>query len=236
MNYTFTLDIPKTLRNVKLKQWVKFLDIYEKNKDNESDEFINKKLLEIFCGVSLKELYKIPVSSFDSVIEHLYKILNSNTSLVNTFKMKGTDGVEVEFGFIPNLDKMTYGEWEDLENYIFDNKNMHRAMAVLYRPLVWQLGGKYRIHEYQGTDFYAEVMKDMPIDIALGAKVFFYRLVKKLGDYTIASTLKEYQMEQETTSKGVSAKNGEVIKQYLNLQKEMSEELTKLQHSHYINA
>lgn len=236
MNYTFTLDIPKTLRNVKLKQWVKFLDIYEKNKDNESDEFINKKLLEIFCGVSLKELYKIPVSSFDSVIEHLYKILNSNTPLVNTFKMKGTDGVEVEFGFIPNLDKMTYGEWEDLENYIFDNKNMHRAMAVLYRPLVWQLGGKYRIHEYQGTDFYAEVMKDMPIDIALGAKVFFYRLVKKLGDYTIASTLKEYQMEQETTSKGVSAKNGEVIKQYLNLQKEMSEELTKLQHSHYINA
>ena len=235
MNYTFTLDIPKTLRNVKLKQWVKFLDIYEKNKDNESDEFINKKLLEIFCGVSLKELYKIPVSSFDSVIEHLYKILNSNTPLVNTFKMKGTDGVEVEFGFIPNLDKMTYGEWEDLENYIFDNKNMHRAMAVLYRPLVWQLGGKYRIHEYQGTDFYAEVMKDMPIDIALGAKVFFYRLVKKLGDYTIASTLKEYQMEQETTSKGVSAKNGEVIKQYLNLQKEMSEELTKLQHSHYIN-
>lgn len=235
MNYTFTLDIPKTLRNVKLKQWVKFLDIYEKNKDNESDEFINKKLLEIFCGVSLKELYKIPVSSFDSVIEHLYKILNSNTPLVNTFKMKGTDGVEVEFGFIPNLDKMTYGEWEDLENYIFDNKNMHRAMAVLYRPLVWQLGGKYRIHEYQGTDFYAEVMKDMPIDIALGAKVFFYRLVKKLGDYTIASTLKEYQMEQENTSKGVSAKNGEVIKQYLNLQKEMSEELTKLQHSHYIN-
>lgn len=235
MNYTFTLDIPKTLRNVKLKQWVKFLDIYEKNKDNESDEFINKKLLEIFCGVSLKELYKIPVSSFDSVIEHLYKILNSNTPLVNTFKMKGTDGVEVEFGFIPNLDKMTYGEWEDLENYIFDNKNMHRAMAVLYRPLVWQLGGKYRIHEYQGTDFYAEVMKDMPIDIALGAKVFFYRLVKKLGDYTIASTLKEYQMEQETTSKGVSAKNGEVIKQYLNLQKEMSEELTKLQHSHYTN-
>lgn len=109
-------------------------------------------------------------------------------------------------------------------------------MAVLYRPLVWQLGGKYRIHEYQGTDFYAEVMKDMPIDIALGAKVFFYRLVKKLGDYTIASTLKEYQMEQETTSKGVSAKNGEVIKQYLSLQKEMSEELTKLQHSHYINA
>jgi len=236
MNYTFTLDIPKTLRNVKLKQWVKFLDIYEKNKDNESDEFINKKLLEIFCGVSLKELYKIPVSSFDSVIEHLYKILNSKTPLVNTFKMKGTDGVEVEFGFIPNLDKMTYGEWEDLENYIFDNKNMHRAMAVLYRPLVWQLGGKYRIHEYQGTDFYAEVMKDMPIDIALGAKVFFYRLVKKLGDYTIASTLKEYQMEQETTSKGVSAKNGEVIKQYLSLQKEMSEELTKLQHSHYINA
>ena len=69
------------------------------------------------------------------------------------------------------------------------------------------------------------------IDIALGAKVFFYRLVKKLGDYTIASTLKEYQKEKEGNSEQISEENGKAIKQYLSLQKEMSEELMKLQHS-----
>ena len=197
MNYNFELNVSKNLRGIKIREWVKFIDVYEKNKDNESSEFLNKKMIEIFCGVNLKELYKIPVSSFDGVVNHLYKVLNTESELTNTFKMVGTDGVEVEFGLIPNLDKMSYGEWEDLENYIWDNKNIHRAMAVLYRPLIYQIGGKYRIHEYQGTDEYAEMMRDMPIDIALAARVFFYRLVKKLGDYTMDSILKQYQKEKE---------------------------------------
>lgn len=237
MDNGFNLSIPKTLRGVKLHQWVKFMEVYEKNKDNESSEFLDKKMIEILCGVSLKDLALIPIASFDTVLAHLYEILNTSVDLVSTFKMKGSDGVEVEFGIIPNLDKMTYGEWEDLENYIFDQKNLHRAMAVLYRPLVYQIGGKYRVHPYKGTEFYADLMKEMPVDIALGARVFFYRLVKKLGNYTMDSILKQYQQEQKegSHSSNLSEKNGEDIKRYLLLQKEMSEELTKLQNSHFIN-
>jgi len=237
MDNGFNLSIPKTLRGVKLHQWVKFMEVYEKNKDNESSEFLDKKMIEILCGVNLKDLALIPIASFDTVLAHLYEILNTSVDLVNTFKMVGSDGVEVEFGIIPNLDKMTYGEWEDLENYIFDQKNLHRAMAVLYRPLVYQIGGKYRVHPYQGTEFYADLMKEMPVDIALGARVFFYRLVKKLGNYTMDSILKQYQQEQKEgkDSHKHSEKNGEDIKRYLHLQKEMSEELTKLQNSHFIN-
>ena len=235
MSYNFDLNVPKTLRGVKLKDWVKFVDIYNKNKDNDSDEFLNKKMLEIFCGVSLKSLHELPVSSFGSIISHLYSVLGSKTPLVNRFKMKGVDGEEVEFGFIPNLDKMTYGEWEDLENYIWDDKNMHRAMAVLYRPLVWQLGGKYRIHQYEGTDFYAEVMKDMPVDIALGAKVFFYRLAIKLGTYTMDYTLKEYLKKEGVSSLEHLEKNGKDIKEYMSSHKEMLVELEKLQNFQFIS-
>ena len=79
-------------------------------------------------------------------------------------------------------------------------------------------------------------MKEMPIDVALGARVFFYRLVKKLGDYTMDSILKQYQTEKENSSEVVSEENGKVIQQYLSLRKEMSEELMKLQHSPFINA
>ena len=182
MDNGFNLSIPKTLRGVKLHQWVKFMEVYEKNKDNESSEFLDKKMIEILCEVSLKDLSLIPIASFDTVLAHLYDVLNTEVDLVNTFKMKGSDGVEVEFGIIPNLDKMTYGEWEDLENYIFDQKNIHRAMAVLYRPLIYQIGGKYRVHPYQGTDFYADLMKEMPVDIALGARVFFLSFSEKIRE------------------------------------------------------
>jgi len=237
MDNGFNLNIPKSLRGVKLHQWVKFMEVYEKNKDNETSEFLDKKMIELLCGVSLKDLALIPIASFDTVLAHLYEVLNTEVDLVSTFKMKGSDGVEVEFGFVPNLDKMTYGEWEDLENYIWDNKTIHRAMAVLYRPLVYQIGGKYRIHPYQGTEFYADLMKEMPVDIALGARVFFYRLVKKSGSYTMDFILKQYQQEQKEVKDSYShlEKNGEDIKRYMLLQKEMSEELTKLQNSHFIN-
>ena len=52
--------------------------------------------------VSLKDLSLIPIASFDTVLAHLYDVLNTEVDLVNTFKMKGSDGVEVEFGIIPN--------------------------------------------------------------------------------------------------------------------------------------
>ena len=133
--------------------------------------------------------------------------------------MRGLDDVEVEFGFIPNLDKMSYGEWEDLESYIHNPKDLHKAMAVLYRPIAFKRGDRYKIHEYRGSDTYSDVMKDMPTDVALGAKVFFYRLAKKLGDYTMVSILKELKKDGQTNSGEGSEKNGEVIKQYLNLQK-----------------
>jgi len=235
MNHSLELKIPKTLNNIRLHQWVKFLDIYEKNKDSESEEFLNKKVLEIFCGVSLKEIYKIPISSFDAVLSHIYNLLNSNTPLIRTFKLKGVDDVEVEFGFIPNLDKMSYGEWEDLENYIQEPKNLHKAMAVLYRPIAFKKKDRYLIHEYKGSEEYSEVMKDIPIDVALGAKVFFYRLARKLGDYTMAYTLKELQEREENHSNEDLEKNGEVIKQYLNSLEEMSEKLTRLQKFQYTN-
>lgn len=224
MENNFELVVPTELRGVKLESWVKFMDIYEANKDNESSEFVDKKLIEILCNVSLKDLASIPIASFSDVLRHLYGLLNSKTDLVNTFKMIGADGVEVEFGFIPNLDKMTYGEWNDLENYLYDPKELHRVMAILYRPLVYQIGGKYRIHKYEGTDFYAEVMKDMPIDIALGARVFFYRLMKKLGDYTMDYTLEQYQKVKGAHLDKDLEKSGTIIKQYLNSQKETLEE------------
>ena len=227
MVYNFDIKVPQSLRDIKLKDWIKFIDVYEKNKDNPSDEFLNKKMLEIFCGVNLKELHSLPVSSFSSIVGHLYSILNTKPQLTNRFEMIGADKEKVQFGLIPNFDKMSYGEWEDLENYMYEDKNMHRAMAVLYRPVVYSIGDKYRIHKYEGTDYYADIMKDMPIDIALGAKVFFYRLARKLGLYTMDSIVNEYQTEAETASQKDSQENGEVIKQYLNLRKGMLEGLTK---------
>jgi len=235
MDNNFEFNLPATMRDIKLSQWQKYVDVLEKNKDAELTDFLEKKLLGIFCGVELKDIDRIGLSVFDSSIEHLSAILNSKPELIRTFKLTGTDGVTVEFGLIPNFDKMSYGEFVDLEKYLFVDKDFHRAMAVMYRPIKFKNKDSYLIHDYKGTEYLADVMRDTPLDVALGARVFFYRLATKLSNFTMAYTLKELQQKQEGRTDEHSVKSGETIKQYLHSLEKMSEELEKLQNSQYTN-
>ena len=235
MDSNFDFTIPETLRDIKLSQWQRYIEILEKNKDAELTGFLEKKLLGIFCGVELKDIDRIGLSVFDNTIQHLSNILNSKPELVKTFKMTGTDDVTVEFGLIPNFDKMSYGEFVDLEKYLFVDKDFHRAMAVMYRPVKLKSQGSYLIHDYKGTEYLAEVMKSTPLDVALAARVFFYRLATKLSNFTMAYTLKELQQKQEGRKDKHSVKSGETIKQYLHSLEKMSEELEKLQNFQYTN-
>jgi hypothetical protein len=227
--------IPATLRDVRLSQWQRYIDVYDKNKDEDATEFLNKKVLEIFCDIKLSDVDKIGLNVFDDTLGHLSSVLNSKPELSQTFKLEGTDGVVVEFGMIPNLDKMSYGEFIDLEKYLFSDKDLHKAMAVLYRPIKFKSKDKYLIHEYKGTSYMADVMKDTPLDVAISARVFFYRLATKLGNYTMAYTLKQLQEKNQNKQDKDSVKNGETIKQYLLSLEKMLEESERLQNSLYIN-
>jgi hypothetical protein len=236
MDNDFDFTIPETLRDIKLSQWQQYLDVLEINKDAETSDFLMKKLLGIFCGIEFKDVDKLGLNVFDDTIQHLHNTLNSKPELVKTFKMTGTDGVTVEFGLIPNFDKMSYGEFVDLEKYIFVDKDLHRAMAVMYRPIKLRSGkDSYLIHDYKGTEYLAEVMKSTPLDVALGSRFFFYRLATKLSNFTMVSTLKELQQKQEGLTDKHSVKNGEIIKQYLLSLEKMSEELERLQNFQYTN-
>lgn len=229
------ITVPSSLRHIKLSQWQKYAAILDKNKGEESSDFLNLKTLEIFCGMDLKDIHSIPLREFDEVLMHISDIFKMKTPRENTFWLKGTDGVEVEFGMIPNFDKMSYGEYEDLENYIFDEKNLHKAMAVLYRPVKFKKKDRYLIHDYEGTEFMAEVMKNTPLDIVFGARVFFYSLAKKLGIYTLDYTLQQLTKQQENHSDNPLDKNGEDTKLFIHSQMEMLKELTKLQDFHFTN-
>jgi len=228
-------NLPASLRDVKLSQWQRYIDVFDKNKDDEATEFLNKKVLEIFCDIKLTEINQLGLNVFEDTLAHLSAILNSKPELSQTFKLEGTDGVVVEFGMIPNLDKMSYGEFIDLEKYLFSDKDLHRAMAVLYRPIKIKKKDRYLIHDYKGTSYMSDVMKDTPLDVAISARVFFYRLATKLGNYTMAYTLKQLQEKNQTKQDKDSVKNGEIIKQYLLSLEKMLEESERLQSFQFTN-
>jgi 6-phosphogluconate dehydrogenase (decarboxylating) len=100
-------------------------------------------------------------------------------------------------------------------------------MAVLYRPITFQKGDLYLIEEYEGSDKYSEIMEDAPVNVALGAVVFFYRLGNVLSSYLLDS-LTEQMMKDKEMVKDLE-QNGGGINQYTQSLKEMSQNLKKLQ-------
>jgi hypothetical protein len=81
-----------------------------------------------------------------------------------------------DYGFIPDLDRMTAGEWVDMETYGFDPENLHKLMSILYRPVIETKGEKYLIASYTGNED-SEAMKDTPANIIIGVLLFFSRIV-----------------------------------------------------------
>lgn len=166
------LTIPEKLNEITLEQFQKYHKLIE---NNEPSDFVNQKTIEIFCNIELKEVAKISYHSTNEILEHLNSVFEIKPKHIATFKIGDT-----LFGFEPNLDEITTGAYIDAESYLQDVQTMHKAMAVLYRPVIAKVKNMYEIEPYETSDTYAELMKQAPMDVVLGMQVFFYNLGKEL--------------------------------------------------------
>ena len=174
--------VPDSLNEVTLEQYQKYIKIQD---NNEDDTFLAIKMIEIFCGIRADLIMKMKASSIRDITNVLAEMFDQKPPLVKEFKMNGID-----YGFIPDLENMTFGEYVDLDTYIGDYENMHRAMSVLYRPIVQRYKDKYLVDEYSGDE--SDKMKDMPMDAVLSSILFFYHLGMDLS-----KTMLNYLQEEE---------------------------------------
>ena len=198
------INVPTSLSVVTLGQYQKFLKIAE---DNPEGNFLNAKMIEIFCGIPLSDSYKLKMSSVAAIIDILNELLSQTPKRVEQFTMNG-----IEYGFIPDLDEMSLGEYVDLDGSASDWNNMHIAMNVLYRRIKIRKSGKYNIVDYNVEN--PEKMKDMPLDAAIGSLFFFYNLGMELSKHTILSSnnLEEMEVYQDQL---ISQTNGDGISQFM---------------------
>jgi hypothetical protein len=212
------LEIPTHLSEITLGEYQKFLKVAE---DNDESEFVHHKMVEIFCGVSLKNISKIKHKDLTYVVSKISDLFNGKHDLVQKFKIDNT-----EFGFIPNLDDITSGEYMDIDTYLVDWSNMHKAMAVLFRPILKKAGDRYSITDYNGTAEYGDLMKRMPLSAVMGAMVFFYHLGNELLK-SILTYLESNQEAMNTLNKLNLGKDGDGIHLSMLSLKEMLEDLMK---------
>ena len=185
------LRIPTTLNEITLGQYQEYAKLQDLS---ETD--LQLKTIEIFCNVPEVVVRNMKATDIVEICGIINSMFDTKHQLISMFKMNG-----VEYGFIPSLEDMSFGEYVDLDTFIGDNDNLHRAVNVLYRPIEHRKGNRYTIKDYEPNT--SEIAKDMPLDAVLGAVVFFYNLGKDLSlvmlnslDKKNEQTLAEYLTSQ----------------------------------------
>tara|TARA_R110002012_G_scaffold318968_1_gene538295 strand:+ start:135 stop:827 length:693 start_codon:yes stop_codon:yes gene_type:complete len=212
----YNIDVPMTLGAIKLNkyiEWIKLLTKYTEDK-REDNDYLKVKMLQIFCNLSVEDTYKIPLNNFDYILDHISNLFAEANELKRTFSLVDNKGTEIEFGFIPELDKMTFGEYVDLDKYINDFKLYPKAMAVLFRPKTNIIGGHYKIEDYEGSAKFSKYMEEMPVDVALGAISFISRLQNQLVNHTTHSSQVQVMKTLEQAYRITSEENTDGFKAF----------------------
>ena len=213
------INVPDSLNEIKLEQYQKFQKL--NTKENQESSFLLQKMVELFCNLDLKDVANIKYKSVQEIILHLNKVFEEKNELTPTFTLGGID-----FGFIPVLDDMTLGEYIDLDTYLGDWDNMHKAINVLYRPIKVQKKNKYNIEEY-GIENYSDLLKNTPLNIVMGCLVFFWSLNSELLTITL-NYLTQAEGEMTMEQRQTLETNGVGINQSMDLLKKMLPDLIAL--------
>ena len=160
------INVPTELNEITLKQYQKFLKVQDSKQNNT---FLQTKMIEIFCNVKMQDALNIKLSDADRISSLISKMFDQKPDLVKSFWLNN-----VEYGFVPDLDEITLGEYIDLDTYMSEWENIQIAMNVLYRPIKQKLGEKYLIEEYDPDT--KDKLINMPMDAVFGSIIFFYRL------------------------------------------------------------
>ena len=129
------ITVPDQLSEITLGQYQKFLKI---QKEVEDERFLSSKMIEIFCNVNLTKVMKLKLADVTAICEILSDMFNEKPALRRRFYLNG-----IEYGFVPNLEDISFGEYVDLDNYLSDWELMDKAMGVLFRPIEQKYGERY---------------------------------------------------------------------------------------------
>ena len=178
-----------------MEKWLKLIDFTEGTKSKEAEETI--AALSNIPKKLIKELALQDVVVIMSKIAELQQ--KQNSSLKRIIEIDGK-----EYGFHPNLDDITLGEFADIETFIKNDieKHLPELMAVLYRPIKEKKNDIYIIEAYDGNiSIRAEEMKKMSIEQVQSALVFFYHLGRMLSmtfPSFLTDKLKEMKKQLQT--------------------------------------
>lgn len=159
----------KSWEDVTLEKWLKLIHFTEGTKSEEAAATI-----ETLSNIPKQLIMELGLKDIVVIMSKIAELqAEEDSSLKRIIEVEGK-----EYGFHPDLDSITLGEYADLEQFIKlgIEKHLPDVMAVLYRPIVDKTeNGVYTIEAYDGNiTIRAEQMKKMAAQNVQSALVFFY--------------------------------------------------------------
>jgi hypothetical protein len=215
------VKVPTRLADITLEQYQKWDAVMKKEGDHRIMMF------SIFCGVDRSVAKQMKLAEVTETCRAIQAILDNE--LPKHHLVVSHEGKR--FGFIPNLSDMSLGEYIDIDSNISDWATMHKALAVLYRPVTQTFKQLYAIEEYETTAKYSEAMKKLPLEVVYGALGFMFRLGMDLSKATLQSMVNSKEIQSLLHQKSSSLNDGDGTASFMPLQMVVSLALTQSQKS-----
>ena len=210
-----TIEVPESWKDVTLR---KYLELQETLKGFEGNEDAQTaSLLYHLCGLEGKEILGLSTESYNTLKNTLLSFMNSDNESLQRIIRIGDE----EWGFEPNLSRMSYGAYCDITKYneLGIDKNWAKIMSILYRKVVKRFGETYEIEPYKGVIDEAPFL-DLDMSIHFGAYFFFVHLSMDLVNSTLNYSMKD-QVDLPPNIKQILVKSGHLMQQSLNLREEI---------------
>jgi hypothetical protein len=214
MKKTIQVEALTDWKDVTLRKYLEMTKDIDSYKDDE--EAMTTLMLHHLAGIPYDVIPNISAESYNLLKNKLSKFMTPEETELQRFIT--IDGVE--YGFEPNLSKMTYGAYADISKYdtLTIDKNWAKVMSILYRPVIKKDKlGLYQIKQYDG-EISEDKWLDITMDVHFGCLFFFINLQMDLLKDTLKSLT---EMELPHNIHTILVKSGEVMQRYTNLQKEI---------------
>ena len=222
------------------------IDRFQKLQNIEHLSDLGKMIrtIHVFTEIPEDEIKTWAISDLGKVGKDFSDRVDATSQFYPMWQHKG-----INYGYA-DISTMSMGEFIDLESLCKEpNKNLHEIMAVLYRPvvkhrfdkLVWKAKHNvqlmqnkvdnafkwYTVEEYNNDQRYvdAEVMKDLPTGLALGALNFFLGTANLhwINSLSSLKTLKTEKMRKLLTKQTMEAltNTGDGLRHYIRSPKQI---------------
>jgi hypothetical protein len=199
---TKEFSVIKSWNDVTLENWTKLIQHKTNNKSSEALTLISE-----LSNIPKDIINKLELSDVATIMGQIGKL----QSEADTKLSKIVEIDDKRYGFHPDLDSITLGEYADIETFVkLDvEKHLPEIMAILYRPILDEKNGVYTIEAYDGEiKLRTEEMKKMSAQQVQNALVFFWNFGKIFVKTLQSSLITQLKETNEQLQPKALVKNG----------------------------